>query len=444
MTSVIEFLRSSPTVFILLSCIDNLLVITGCAMLVKALFRLPHRRSPVYYVICVLFCIAYGAVIPGAGSETADLVWSAVGMIYPFLCMALLFRGRKILKAMLVPLGYIIVDAIRYLLLQLFYHFDYNHRDNASELLFGIAVDLVFFLISLLLLTKHARRASYVADVTASGIGLFFLIVLSAAVLVTSLLVVGSERFDVRRAEYIFILLNIPVLSVTAIFAIVRYMRMKNEVENYKHRLEMQILQFEWMEQMIDDVRMFRHDLPKKMRPLIAMLEDERTEDAKELAEQFADFAAQTGERFHTGNYCLDTVLFCEQQIAERVGVTIEVPYGTVFPKDGIDADDIYTIFPNALDNAIEACKKIEGDRRIEFRSHYDKMAVYVTVRNPFAGDIKIINGIPQTNKEDKTAHGYGFRSLKKSASKYGVDNVSFSVEDGFFELRIFLNYRKK
>ena len=70
-----------------------------------------------------------------------------------------------------------------------------------------------------------------------------------------------------------------------------------------------------------------------------------------------------------------------------------------------------------------------------------DKQTVYVTIRNPVAGEVKTKNGLPQTGKADKTAHGYGFKSIKKAAAKYGSDNVSFSAENGAFELRIFLRF---
>lgn len=52
-------------------------------------------------------------------------------------------------------------------------------------------------------------------------------------------------------------------------FALVRFFRMRQQADNYKKQLQMQIRQFEWMEQMYEDVRMFRHDFPKKMRPLL-------------------------------------------------------------------------------------------------------------------------------------------------------------------------------
>ena len=193
----------------------------------------------------------------------------------------------------------------------------------------------------------------------------------------------------------------------------------------------------------MEDVRIFRHDFPKKMRPLIASLDDDRPQEARRIAEQFSDFAVRVGDRFQTGNYRLDTVLSFQQQLAERDGIRIDVSFDAAFPAEGIDPDDIYTIFPNALDNAIEACRSLPEERRvITFRSRMDAQTVFVTIRNPVAGEIKTKNGVPQTNKADKAAHGYGLRSITRAAAKYGEDNVSFFFEDGVFELRLFLQSR--
>ena len=158
------------------------------------------------------------------------------------------------------------------------------------------------------------------------------------------------------------------------------------------------------------------------------------------IAEQFVDFMSTQEERVRTGNYRLDTVLFCERQVAERDGIKIDVPYGTAFPAEGIAPDDLYTIFPNALDNAIEACRKVEeGQRVIDFRTTVTEDTVYVTIRNPYAGTLKLKNGMPQTDKADKQNHGLGLRNIKKAAANYGENNVACTAENGFFELRMVL-----
>ena len=440
MDALIGLLRQSPVAFAALSCLDVLLGVAGCAMAAEALFRLPLRKGPFGLIVCGALCLLCGAVPPQSG-ETAALLLSAAGLALPFVCMALLFRGKGLWKAMLAAAGYAFVEALRFLVLLLFFRFDFNDWDDALTLAVGLPIDLVFFLCALLLLTVYAARHTVYADMTRNGAVLFVLIVVSVSVFVASLVVLGPSYSGRSQPEFAFLLLNIPVLTATVTFALSRFFRMRSQAESYRRQLEMQIHQFEWMEQMVDDVRAFRHDLPKKMRPLIAYLDEDRPEEARRMAEQFSDYTPGEGDRFHTGNYRLDTVLYCEQQLALREGARIEVPFDTVFPKEGIEPDDIYTIFPNALDNAIEACRDAEGEKVIEFRSRMDKQTVYVTIRNPMAGPVKTRNGLPLTDKADKAAHGYGFRSIKKAAAKYGGDNVSFSAENGVFELRLFLRF---
>ena len=443
MTVIADLIRRSPVVFALISILDNVVLIAGCAFLTVSLFHLSVRKKALPAVICCVLCIAFGAAEPlmlGA-SDGIQVIWAFAGFALPFVCMALIFEKHGVWKAMLTAAGYTFVEALRFLVLLVFFGFDNDNRDDALELIVGFLVDVAVFLLAFLLLTHRAKRRTIYWNVTRDGAVLFLLAVASTAVFMTTLLLIGSQYSETRQTEFAFMLLNIPMLTATVTFALVRMFRMRQQSENYKKQLQMQIRQFEWMEQMVEDVRMFRHDFPKKMRPLLTYLDEDKPDETRAMAQQFSDFAAGTGERFHTGNYRLDTVLFCEQQLAQKEGVTLDAPFDTVFPSEGIDPDDIYTIFPNALDNAIEAAKKADGDKVVTFRSHQSKDTVYVTIRNPVSGAVKTKNGLPQTTKADKANHGYGFRSIKKAAANYGEDNVSFSVENGVFELRIFLKF---
>ena len=440
MDRIIGLLRESTAALAALSVLDTLLAVAASALFASALFRLRWRRNPVWYVLTAALCAAFG-LIPPPADETAALLWAAAGLALPFCCMALIFPPRGLWKAMLAAAGGVFSEALRFLILLVFFGFDQTDRDDALETVVGLFVDCAFFLAGYLLFVRGRRRGPPVPDVTKRGAALFLMIVVSTGIMITTLLVMGSSYSEERKAEFAFMLLNVPALTVTATFAFSIWRRMHGEAENYRRQLDLQIRQFAWMEQMAQDVRMFRHDFPKKLRPLIAYLNEDRPEEARRMLEQFGDFASNTEERFHTGNFRLDTVLFCEDQLARREGISIEVPFDTVFPAEGIDPDDIYTIFPNALDNAIEASRSAEGEKVITFRTHMDKKTVYVTIRNPMSGEVKLRGGIPETNKADKIAHGYGFRSIQKAASRYGRDNVSFTAGDGVFELQISLDY---
>ncbi|MBQ6119071.1 MAG: GHKL domain-containing protein [Clostridia bacterium] len=446
MLAAADTLQRSLPVWSALSVISALLVIAGCALLTEALFHLPVRKKPLPWVLFGVLNLVCGALDPlllRTGSEGFTLLWSAVDLLLPFASMALIFYGKALWKAMLAVAGYSFVEALTFTILLTCFGFDYTDRNDALELLVGVPVNLVFFGVTLFLCIRSVRRRTGVLGLTRTGVILYLLIVLSFSVFVTTLLIIGPAIYETKHFEFSLLLLNIPTISATVTFAAVRFLRMRNESENYRRQLQMQIAQFERMEQAMEEIRIFRHDFPKKMRPLVASLDADRPEEAKQIAEQFSDFAARVGDRFHTGNYRLDTVLSFEQQLADRDKIRIDVPFDTVFPAEGIDPDDIYTIFPNALDNAIEACRKLpEAERTVTFRSRMDGQAVFVTIRNPHAGEIRMKNGLPQTGKAEKAAHGWGLRSIKKAAAKYGEDNVTFLIEDGTFELRLFLNYR--
>ena len=442
MTVLADLLRGSPALFAAVAVLDNFLLVLGCAFCALSLFRLELRRSPVVWLVSAVLCVALGVWRPFAVMQPTSLtefLWSTALLLLPFGCMALLFTGRGSWKSQLVALGYTFIEELRFLVLLLFFSFNYENRDEPLELLVEFLIDTVVFLPAVLLLRRYSRRDDWAPELTRSAVGLFVLTTVTVAVFVSTLLLLGSAFSESRGAQFLLVVLNLPLLAATISFGVVLFYKMRTQQDNYRQQLNMQIRQFEWMEQMNEEMRIFRHDFPKKLRPLFAYLNDDKPEEARRIAEQFGSFVEESSKTYHTGNYRLDTVLNCEQQLAQKDNINIEVPFDTVFPKDGIDPDDIYTIFPNALDNAIEACRKVEGERNIFFHARMNDDMVFITIRNPVAGEVKIKNGLPQTGKANKSLHGYGFRSIKKSAARYGENNVRFRVENGQFELQIFL-----
>lgn len=446
METIAELIGSKIEIYALIAIITNLISIAGCAFIAYSLFHLAPRKSKLSFIICAVICTAFGifdSLLFANGSDSVQFLWSTAELVMPFCCMMLVFRLNGIWKAFLVTLGYTLLEAVQFIIILLFFGFDNDNRNEPLELITAFLVNVVFFFIAYILLTRYIKKRFTPVNLSKNAAILFILVVAAVAVFVTSLLLLGSEYSQNRRTEFGFMLMNIPLLTAAIAFAFITFNRMKAKSNAYLEQLDMQIKQFEMMEKMYDEIRIFRHDFPKKMRPLIAYLDEDKPEEAREMAVGFTDFVEGTRQRFNTGNFRLDTVLYCEQQIAVKDNIKIIVPFDSVFPKDGIDADDIYTIFPNALDNAIEACRKIEGEKDIVLRSVIKGKIVAVSIINPVAGDVKVRNGLPQTIKSDKESHGFGFRSIKKAASKYGRDNVSFSVHDGKFELRIIFEINK-
>ena len=440
MTGIASAIAGVPVVYAAVSVINTFFMMLLCVLAIPAVTRVSLRRNPALWILCAVLCVFAGLTRRFRVDQESVFgdVWELANTVLPFVCVAVLVPFRHLKKALIMVLSYLFIEAIKYLILTIFFEYSISEMNDPLELLVELLVNCVFmFLVLLLLRHKKDKRNIFEPLLQISPL-LYILIVITFVVFLGSVIGIGSIYTRSNLKQFVFLLLNIPLFAATLTFAVATIIKTRTAELNSRRQLEQQIRHYEMMEKMNEDLRIFRHDLPKKLRPLAAYLENDDLAAAKELMREM-NVPTENPLRFSTGNYRLDTVLFCEQEIAAIDGIRITYDYGSHFPSQGIDPDDLYTIFPNALDNAIEACRKVEGEREIHFASRVGGDTVFVSIKNPYAGSLKMKNGLPQTNKEDKKLHGYGLRSIRKAAAKYGSDNVQMIAENGVFEMRLSL-----
>ena len=105
---------------------------------------------------------------------------------------------------------------------------------------------------------------------------------------------------------------------------------------------------------------------------------------------------------------------------------------------------EIYSLFGNALDNALEAVTKIEDPARrmITLKSNTRGGMVVLQVENTFAGDMTLSDdALPHTTKTG-SGHGFGLRSIQRIAEKHG-GMMSLRTEDGVFKLSVVMRGEK-
>ncbi len=99
---------------------------------------------------------------------------------------------------------------------------------------------------------------------------------------------------------------------------------------------------------------------------------------------------------------------------------------------------EIYSLFGNALDNALEAVTKIENPekRMITLKSNSRGGMVVLQVENTYAGDMNLTDdALPHTTKSG-SGHGFGLRSISRIAEKHG-GMMSLRAEGGVFKLNV-------
>ena len=108
---------------------------------------------------------------------------------------------------------------------------------------------------------------------------------------------------------------------------------------------------------------------------------------------------------------------------------------------------DICTIFGNALDNALEAVAMIEDpeQRLIHLTVKKHKNFILIQVLNYCTNMENVADltkgGHLKTSKADHRNHGFGIKSIRITAEKYG-GSVNLDRKDGWFGLHIMLPIR--
>lgn len=139
----------------------------------------------------------------------------------------------------------------------------------------------------------------------------------------------------------------------------------------------------------------------------------------------------------NTGNSILDTVLAEKGLLCKENAICLNVMADGKL-LDFMDEIDLYTLFGNALDNAIEANLQVEpsGERYVNLQIREKANLVLIRMENPYHGEIRRLGEQLATTKPDKEVHGFGVKSIRHTVEKYG-GQMKIETGNQIFVLRL-------
>lgn len=157
----------------------------------------------------------------------------------------------------------------------------------------------------------------------------------------------------------------------------------------------------------------------------------------KEAAEIMREELELFDAHIDTGNEALNVVLYKKMLECNRKNIQLTCMLDGRH-LNGISAHEIYSLFGNALDNAINAIGGLESEKRIiSITESYRGGFNVINIENYFDGTVEFLNGIPKTQK-DSNYHGFGIKSMKFIAEKYG-GTIAVCTANDLFILEILL-----
>ncbi|MDE5729169.1 MAG: GHKL domain-containing protein, partial [Clostridia bacterium] len=176
----------------------------------------------------------------------------------------------------------------------------------------------------------------------------------------------------------------------------------------------------------IDSVNRRYHDLKHQ----VALIREKGTDAAEKLVAEIENETKLYDLVYDTGNEILNTILMSKSMLCVQKGITFTcVADGNAL--NFISEVDICSLFGNALDNAIESFEESDIEARlIKLAVYKNNGLLIIRCENTFNGQLKTRDGELLTTKRERQNHGYGVKSIKTVAEKYG-GTVNYAVNDG-------------
>ena len=126
----------------------------------------------------------------------------------------------------------------------------------------------------------------------------------------------------------------------------------------------------------------------------------------------------------------IDVILNQKYQTARENEIKMQIRVNDLSSVE-IPTDSLVVVLTNLLDNAIEACRRIDGYREIFCSILRDDEGLYISIRNTSL-PVDIVDGKIPTSKTDSLSHGFGLLSVSYVLDELGAE-YTFGYEEDWF-----------
>lgn len=192
--------------------------------------------------------------------------------------------------------------------------------------------------------------------------------------------------------------------------------RERQSLENYHHLLAAQ-----------EATSALRHEMRHHFNALAGILESGDVKRASDYAAAVAGEYEQLPTGYYSRNMLVNIIAGTYLDQARKIGIRTD--YRLDVPAELDIADEDLSVFlSNMLQNALEACQRMEAgaERYIRAELHLKGNFLFV----------KCVNSAPEkysgADDEKRTGHGYGLTAMRKVAKKYNSVLLIHSTDTEF------------
>ncbi len=413
----------------------------------------------VFFIISLVFLnILLCKVQSPLGFIVNDLLWFAL-----LLCLC---NGNFVLKlyAAIVPATILLLIHI------IFLSFDYSVSSyiltlNTSSILdifilfiINVARESINLILFFLFLSKISDFLSFrerTVDVYQSLY--LFIPCLATYSLVLIFYFVQAIHID-NKDYYLFSIFPkvyyvVPLVSISLLISIIlnayifkKIIQVKDiEQKNLlmEQQFKLQLNHSKNLEGLYSGIRSIKHDMNNHLLCLKNLAQNGNVEEINNYLHTLGQTIEKLDYNIKTGNAISDAIINEKYNIAKMGNIKFDCDF--ILPNELIlDSVDLCVVLSNSLDNAIEACMKIQDetvDKEISITSYIQGLYLIIEVSNTIVDKLQCNGNKIATTKQDKTNHGIGISNIEMIAKKYnGI--VDVIIEKNKFILNVMLKIK--
>lgn len=246
----------------------------------------------------------------------------------------------------------------------------------------------------------------------------FYVLIFSRHALLVSSVFLASSLLEVYFGAFMII-----AISKAYNLSIYKY---KNEILNMQY--ELQVDNLNQLEEYQSDIRRISHDIHNHKIIIYNLIQNKDYDEALKYLDKFGSGFSDKSYEIFTNHKILNAIFLKKKDICSSYNVDFDIDVN-IPEKISISDFDLCIIIGNLMDNALEACKKINpsDEKYINVKAKIINNNFIFEMKNNFNGSINVNEEKILTSKKDKLNHGLGLSNVKSIISKYnGSCDLSF------------------
>ncbi len=232
-------------------------------------------------------------------------------------------------------------------------------------------------------------------------------------------------------------------LAITAAGFLVFGMDRIDREERSREQYQSQVMYYQMMEEQYSQMERLRHDMKNHMIAMESLVQNKQWKQANSYLKEMETIGCVAQGDEVTGSLVMDALLYHKRHQAAEWGIHWQCD--AKLPKDSpVKEIDLCIIMGNILDNAIEACCRIQelnsqnrkDKENLFIKVHIGtiKKCLFMEVQN--STDLQDKDETCRSRKDNPSKHGVGLANIKAAVANYnGV--IHMEVEKGVFTISI-------